>query len=354
MVFIKFFSLFILLAQPVWARIVLPKFATKLSLDNIRFITADGRFTYTQKRSGSLTLASSFRGTDIFERQPGTNYYVTGTPAKKKLVVEIEADWHQNMDLTKLNEIMVGTYGSTNFLKVGMGRYPRLHLDDDYATWLDPKEKVIHVQFLKSSENHHKIRLGKKHNPFFFPEVVMINPETILYTDINDKGFAALLSWNLIEKKMTVLKKSDVSGTRFELCRRGNYVALGEFSYDDVNKGSSISVLAWKDRPNLAGFSTIYKSSDNDLGQMICDDQKVWFVKTMSEDRKLNIRQTEAVEMNISSGQILVKSELERVTNIIDMDGRILIPFREDVFVAQGDPGSSQDSLKPSGRKAAE
>jgi len=182
----------------------------------------------------------------------------------------------------------------------------------------------------------------------------MINPETILYTDVNEKGYAALLSWNLIDKKMTVIKKSDVAGTHFELCRRGNYVALGEFSYDDANKGSTISILAWKDSPNLAGFTSIYKTSDNDLGQMVCDESKLWFVKTMSEDRKLNIKQTEAVVMDIRSGQIIVKSELERVTNIINMDGRILIPFREDIFVAQGDPGSSSDRLKPAGRKATE
>jgi hypothetical protein len=354
MEFIKFYLLLLLVTPSAWARIDLPKFATKLSLDNIRFITADGRFTYTQKRSGALTLASSFRGTDIFERPPGTNFYVTSSPARKKLAIEIEPNWHQDLDLTKLHEIMVGTYGGSNFLKVGMGRYPRLHLDDDYLTWIDPKEKVIHVQFLKSTDNHHQIKLSKKHNPFFFSEVVMINPETILYTDVNDKGYAALLSWNLLEKRMTVVKKADAAGTHFELCRRGNYVALGEFSYDDANKGSSISILAWKDSPNLAGFSSIYKTSDNDLGQLICDENKVWFVKTMSEDRKLNIRQTEAVVMDIRSGQILVKSELERVTNIINMDGRILIPFREDIFVAQGDPGSTKDALKPAGRKAAE
>jgi hypothetical protein len=332
--------------QNSWARIDLPKFATKLSLDNIRFMTFDGRFTYTQKRSGSLSLTSSFRSVDVLERPAGTNYHITGSESRKKLIIEVESAWHQNLDLTKLNEILVGTYATTNFMKIGLGRFPRLHLDDDWATWYDPKERVIHVQSLRSSNNHHKIFLSKKHNAFFFPEVVMLNPETVLYTDINEKGFAALLSWNLIDKRMTVVRKADVTGTRFELCRRGNYVALGEFSYDGVNKGSAISVNAWSERPNLSGFATIYKNSDNDIGQMLCDKDKIWFVKTMSEDRKLNIRISEAVTMDIAKGNIIVKSELERVANIIDMDGRILIPFREDFYVAEGDPGTRIEKLQ--------
>lgn len=340
MIIILFF-----LVPNVFARIDLPKFMTKISLENVRFISQDGKLTYTQKRSGNLSLVTGFKSVDIIERGTGTNYYVTGSEFKNKLVIEVEKDWHQDMDLTKKNEIHVGGVGSLNYLKVGEGRAPRLHLEDNWITWFDPKNKAIHVQMLKSASNHHIIKIGLKHNPFYIPEVVMIDPETVLYTDINEKGVAALLSWNLINKKMTVLKKSDVAGTRFELCRRGNFVGLGEFSYDDANLGSSIHVLAWTSRPNLAGFTTIYKASDNDLGQMICGNNKIWFIKTMSEDRKMNIKQTEAVVMDITSGQIVVKSELERVTNIIEMDGRILIPFRNDIYVADGNPGSAKDDL---------
>jgi hypothetical protein len=174
----------------------------------------------------------------------------------------------------------------------------------------------------------------------------MLNPETVLYTDINDNGFAALLAWNMVDKKMTVVKKAEVSGTRLELCRRGNYVALGEFSYEDANRGSHIQVMAWKNNPSLAGFSSIYRVSDNDIGNMICSEDKLWFVKTMSEDRKLNTKITEAVTIELASGKISQKSELERVTQIIEMDGRVLIPFRDEHFVLEGNPGSKTDILK--------
>ncbi len=332
---------------PTWSRIELPRFAAKQSLDNIRFMTQDGRYTYSQKRSGALSMSTSFRTSDVLTNPPGTNYAITSSEARKKMVVEVEANWHQDMDLNKINDIMVGSFAGAQFAKIGRGRYPRLHLDDEWLTWFDPKEKAIHVQFLRTPERHQIIKLGKKNNAFFFPEVIMLNPETVLYTDVNDKGFSALLSWSLVDKKMTVVRKSEVSATRLELCRRDNIIAMGEFSYDDANRGTTIMVQAWKDAPTLGGFTTVYRASDNDLGQMICgSNNRLWFVKTMSEDRKLNIRQTEAVVMELPSGRITVKSELERVTNLIDMDGRILLPLREDVFVLEGSAGSANDTLR--------
>lgn len=328
------------------ARIDLPQFAAKQALENIRFVSQDGRFTYTQKRSGALTLSTSFKSNDVIESPPGSNYYVTASSARKKMLVEVEAAWHQVLDLTKLNDIYVGTFNGSQFALIGKGRATRLHLDDEWATWYDPKEKVIHVHFLKSSERHHIIRLGKKHNPFYTPEVIMLNPETVLYTDINDKGFAALLAWNLVEKRMTIVRKAEQSGTRMELCQLGKYAALGEFSYEDANRGSHIQVMAWKSNPNLTGFTTLYRVSDNDIGNMICAEGKIWFVKTMSEDRKLNTKVTEAVTLELATGKITQKSELERVTQLIEMDGRVLIPFREDTFVLEGNPGSKADILK--------
>ncbi len=329
------------------ARIVLPKFAAKQSLENIRFMTQDGRYTYSQKRSGALSMATSFKAVDVLMHPPGTNYAISSSEARKKVAIEVEVNWHQDLDLNKINDIMVGPIGSAQLSKIGRGRIPKLHLDDEWLTWYDPKEKLIHVQMLRTPERHHVIRLGKKNNSYFFPEVVMINPETVLYTDVNDKGVSALLAWNMVDKKMTVVRKSEVAGTRLELCRRENMMVLGEFSYDDVNKGTTIMVQAWRDAPSLGGFTTVYRVSDNDLGQMICaSGNRLWFVKTMSEDRRLNTRQTEATLMELPSGKITVKSDLEHVSNLVDMDGRILIPMREDVYVLEGNAGSSSDTLR--------
>lgn len=328
----------------------LPKFATKQTLENIRFISNDGKTSYVQKRSGGLSLVSSFNTTDMVERPAGTNYHITSSPARRRVVIEVERSWHQEMDLTKNHDILVANMGNPKSTNVGRGRHARLQLDDEWLTWFDPKEKVIHVQLLAVKERHYIIRLGKKHNPFFFPEVVMLNPETVLYTDINDKGHAALLSFNLLSSQMTVVKKAETAGTRMEICRRGTYLALGEFSYDDTNRGSSIHVMAWKGAPMMGGFANLYLTSDNDLGQIVCGDNQIWFVKTVSEDRKWNLRVTEAASLNLATNKVEFKTALGRVSQLVEMDGRVFVPFREEIFVLHGDPGSAKDQLtRPAG-----
>lgn len=329
----------------------LPRFASKLSLEGLRFISRDGKHSYSQKRSGALTLIGDFKSRDIVEAPPGTNYHVQSSTAHKKVVIEVERAWHQEMDLTKLHEIWAANLGDTNLISVGKGRAPRLHLNDEWITFYNPKTRTIHVQFLPVAKRHYVIRLNRKHNPFFVPEVLMLNPETVMYTDINSKGEAALLSYNLVDNKVTVLQKSKTTGTRLELCTAGNFAALGEFSYPESRRGSSIMIMAWKAVPGLGGFTEVYKSEANDLGQMSCDQNRVWFVKTINEERELNGRVTEAAALEVTSGKVEVKTNLERVTNIINMDGRILLPLREELFVLSGDPGTSSDQLqRPTGK----
>lgn len=324
----------------------LPRFATKLSMDGLRYISRDGKYSYAQKRSGALSLVADFKSRDIIEGPPGTNYHVTSSSARKKVIIEVERAWHQEMDLTKLHEIWVAPLGSTNIVSVGKGRVPRLHLDDDWVTFYDPKSQSIHVQFLPVAKRHFVIRLNRKHNPFFMPEVLMLNPEVVLYTDINNKGHAALLSYNLVDNKVTVMNKAEKSGTRMELCSFGKYAALGEFSYPEAKRGSSIRIMAWKVVAGLGGFAQMYQTTDNDLGQMSCADGKVWFVKTVTEDFSTNNQVTEAASLDVLKGKVEIHSSLNRVSNLINMDGRILLPFREDIFVLEGDPGTRQDQLE--------
>ena len=110
-------AILVTLIPSSYARIVLPKFAAKQSLENIRFMTQDGRYTYAQKRSGALSMATSFKSVDILTNPPGTNYSMSSSEARKKLTVEIEANWHQDLDLNKVNDIMVGNDSAGNICK---------------------------------------------------------------------------------------------------------------------------------------------------------------------------------------------------------------------------------------------
>jgi hypothetical protein len=328
------------------AQTFLPKLIAKQSLDNIRFISRDGRYTYIQKRTGELSLAFNYKASDLLVKPPGTHYLVTLGPGSRKVIVEEESMPHQHFDLFFSKKIYLAPLGSMAIKEYGMGRYPQLHEDDNWLSFYSPKERNLKLYSLVDESKKHFIKLNAKANPFFQPQAIMIDNEHFLFTDSNEKGFAALLSYHLPTQAITVLRKASTTGTRFDLCRFKNYYALGEFSFDDTSRGSRIWISLGKTKPSIQGLVSAYESNDSDLGQLICDDEKIWFIKTISENRKLNTKLTEAATLDLQTFEVKLQSNLERVVQILAMDGRILIPFRDDVYVVQGPSGLPDDILK--------
>ena len=56
--YIYFLLLFSVRAMP---EIELPEISTKQAISNLRFISKDGKFTYYQRRSGSLLLSTNLK-----------------------------------------------------------------------------------------------------------------------------------------------------------------------------------------------------------------------------------------------------------------------------------------------------
>ena len=96
---------------------------------------------------------------------------------------------------------------------------------------------------------------------------------------------------------------------------------------------------------NYALDKTIYRSTDNDIGNMLCQQDKIYFIKTLSENKRMNLKTTDVAEVILKTGAISMKSDLQKVTQIISVDGRVLIPFRDDYFVVDGEANLSQDRL---------
>lgn len=340
----RFSNFFILLlSTSAWSMTDLPKLVTKQAMDNIRFISYDGKYTYFVKKSGPLALTTNFKTTEFFENPTGTNYLITSSESRKRIGVEVISGQHTNLDINKLHDLYTLTWGGALPLKVGMGRDMRFHLDDEMVSFYNPKTKIITVQNLKLTDRKYEIQLSIKHNAFFFPHIEMTNPETVIYTDVNDKGQSALIAYNLISKKLTVVYKAAMTGTRIELCKSQDQYYLGEFSYDDADRGSLISTIS----PESFSFTTLYKSPDNDLGNMVCRSDKIFFIKTLAEDKTYNIKDTDVAELNTKSTEVRLLTNIEKATQLIDMDGRVLLPFRDTVFVVQGTNDlSNTDQIK--------
>jgi hypothetical protein len=131
-----------------------------------------------------------------------------------------------------------------------------------------------------------------------------------------------------------------------ELCQAQNYLAIGEFPYDGVNRGSKIMQLPVLSTFNLGGFSTLYESSEQDIGNMVCVDDGIYFIKTTNQNTDLGIKTTDAVKLTLKNSQIIQKTNIGTVTQLLNMDGRVLLPHRDAFYVLEGEYNLSSETLK--------
>jgi hypothetical protein len=340
MVWINFFICFISLASAA----ELPKFLTKHSIDSIRYITMDGRFAYVKKSPGVLGMVSSFRSVDFLSSTSTSDFTVRGSRTRKRLVIEVIPNVHGEYDLYKKNKIMTMEIGNTVPKEMGFGVSAKLHLVDEWLSFYNTIEKELTIKNI-ITEKTYTFALQAKMNPYFRPEVEMVSSDTILYTDLNEQGYTALMSYNLLTQKSSILYRASQTATRLELCSSSAAIGVGEFPYEGVERGSKIMQISQPSGGNLAGLTTIYTSQDQDLGNMICTNKGYYFVKTMGVERKLQIKNTEAVFVDLT-GKVEAKTSLKHVNQIIEMDGRILVPDRGEYYVLEGRSNLSDDVLR--------
>jgi hypothetical protein len=346
MAWISLFLLYpaLLMAQAEKAPAAPPKLLTKHSMDAIRFISHDGRLAYVKKRPGVLGLVSYFRSVDFVSDAAHAEFSVTTSADRRRVVVEVIPNFHTQFNPYKLHKLLVSGWGDPVVKEVGQGIAPTLHLGDEWLSFYDPLRQSIVVQNLVT-EKKYDIRLSPKPGAFFVPQVRMINPETVVFTDINETGVAGVIAHNLLTAKRTVMLKSTQSGTKVELCQGENYLAIGEFPFEGVTRGSRVLHLKLGSS-NLAGHTTLYESSAQDLGNMVCLSDSIFFVKTMSQHRRTGVRTTEAVKLDIRTTRLKVLTSLSVVNQLLNIDGRILAPVRGEFYVLEGDHDLSSDTLR--------
>jgi hypothetical protein len=337
-------SLFILFTTSVMAA-DLPRFLTKHSPDTLRYISMDGRYAYVQKKPGVLGMVSSFRSTDFLSESNTNDFSVKSSRFKARLAIESIPNAFDEMSLIKNHKIYVVDYGNTQTREIGVGRGAKLHLRDEWMTFYDMFEKKIMIVNLVTQKKF-EIKLSKKANPFFIPDVEMVSSRGVVYSDINEQGYSAMVSYDLQTLTSNVIYKSSQTATRIELCQHQGYLAVGEFPYDGVDRGSKISMIPLTDVTNLAGLQSIYTSIEQDIGNMVCLPNWIYFVKTMNQDKQLNYRVTEAVKLELKTQNIEAKTSLKAVSQLLEMDGRVLIPFRGEFHVLEGQANIGEDSLK--------
>lgn len=328
----------------------IPRFLTKHSSETLRYISMDGRIAYVTKKPGVLSLVTNFQNVDFLAEPNNNDFIVKASADKSRIAIESIPYAHEQMNLLKNHKIYVVDFGNVKTRELGLGRGAKLHLKDEWITFYDIQKKVLTVLNLVTQKKF-EIILSKKPNPFFIPQVEMISSRGLIYTDINESGISALVTYDLVSGKSNVSYKSSQNATRLEICKRGDYLALGEFPYDGVQRGSKISTVNISDVMNLSATTNIYSTVEQDVGNIVCLPDAIYFVATFNYDRTLNHKTTELVRLDLKTNAVITKSRFKAVSQVIEMDGRVIIPFRGEFFVVEGKANLGEDILKSAPNK---
>ncbi len=329
------FRIFLIFLFPLFcfAKSELPILTTKQDIKNIRFISEDGKFTYYQRGNGSLQFSTNYEVKEVIKLKAQTHFNLLVTPDKKHVLVEAYETFHDYLAARSNAKIYLIKYGTASIQEVGEGKMIGLHLNDQWFSYYNSFTHELILQSTLSSSLKHTIQLANLRNPYFSPEVIMIDNDTILYTDINKEGIPGVLRYKLNASKVDLIYKSEHLNTALEICL-SDKAYLMSYGLDPLFKGTTISKI---DLKNLnISKKPIYTSAENDIGNLICqlDKENLYFIKTTREaDGKITY---DAAEFNLEKKRSQKISDILFASSLIKMDKLLLLPYQDKFYILKG------------------
>lgn len=326
-----------------------PKLLTKSEISNLRYISKDGNITYYQRRSGNLLLSTNYKVEEVLKGNLGSQYQIFSSDADKRLLVTQDESFHTFFSVRHLKKVYLVKKGSKESIFLGEGLSPQLHLDDSWASFFNPYQQKLVFKNLNSPALEFTIKTKNEINPFFIPQVIMLSPKIILYTDINNKGINGILQHNRATKEIKPIFKSAHSAQKIELCLGYDNLFIGEFGINDNENGSIIAKVSLKNF-NVDKADVIYQSKNNDFGNLKCKFRKnfLYFIKnTATVGGRI-----ESDVFSLQHKQKVIKkiSKIKYVSQLITMSNRLLVPYRSEFYVLEGEADTStSDKLKDKG-----
>lgn len=326
----------------------LPKLSTKQSLDNLRFVSRSGEFTYYQRRNGNLLLSKNFDVVEVLEGEPGANYHMQSSRDQKKILITQDLHFHNHLNLRADKKIFTVDYGKATPSLIGEGQTAKLHLDDNWISYFQASSKKILLKNLNSSALKFEIELNNIKNPYFTPQLSMISEDTILYTDLNEIGIPGVLKYDRKSKSVEVFSRGDSPHQKLEICTNNEHLYILTTGLQDSSLGTEI-VRYPKGNLKAPAREQVYVSDKNDIGNLFCevDSGRLFFIKNTAKNK--NEVSHEVAEILLDEKfKLNLLTQLNYATQLINLDGRIIVPFRGEYFVAHGDQDLTiDDKLSP-------
>jgi hypothetical protein len=341
----------ILLSTSIAYAIDLPTLATKQAIENIRYISKNGKFTYYYSQSGVLQFSTNYSFSIIHKGNKNSQYLMSASELENKILFEKITNPHSQINFQKDNEIYIGSMGKADFKLIAKGKAPKLQLNDSHISYFTPSQQKINILNIESEGNPRSIKLFNKVNPYYTPTVKMISMSDILYSDINTDGHEALLLHTTTEKEIKAVYKSRFPGSKVEYCLINDTIYIGEFPITNLKASSQIVSIDLYNNENFKNIKTIYSSPLPDIGNMICNDSSISFIKTYQVEEKLNFRATDVAKLHLVTKKLKRLTKKTNFTQIFTLSDSIIAPYSGKFFIVDGKINIQDDSLLPDIKK---
>lgn len=318
---------------------------TKQSIHKIRYISDDGKVTYYQKNSGELQMSTNYNFKNILKLSPHTQYLVSSSPTQSRVAISANENFYNMLNFRKDQRIFTTKLGDTDPpTEVGRGVFPQLHLKDTWISFFENKTFSYVFKSFNPSLPERRIKLNFHHSKYFTPQAYLLNLNNAIYIDHNDQDRFGVFLYSFIENKFELIYKAKKPGKRIQLCLEDNTLIIGEFPIISDYGGSYIvSINLYKGK--LSKYTPLYSSNLPDIGNMICANNRIYFIKTLKENKRLNLKQTEVVSINPKSLKIKTLSKLKYVTHIFKMNNKIITNFRGKYHILEGSNDLANDQI---------
>lgn len=311
----------------------LPELLAKQANDNLRLISSDGKVTYYQRRSGSLHFSKNYKIYDVLKSNMGTQYTLISTSHKKKILVSQNDVFHTFYSMRMKEKIYILNYGEYTPREIGAGINPALHNADTWMSYYDPYEKLIKLEHTTNYALKFSLKINARLNPYFIPDVQMVDDNIILYTDMGENGNWGIVKYQRNTNSAEIIQKLDKINSRIEITLCDNQLIVGEFGNKNSGLGSQIYKINKTDI-NFKNKSIIYQSKLDDVGQITCHENFLYFIKNTTEER--SSYRTNISEINLKDNQETILTNINSVTSLINMDGIIVTMDRGKYYIVKG------------------
>ncbi len=324
----------------------LPQLITKQDKKNIRFISDDGKYTYYQRSNGIFQFSTNYKVEEVIRLKERTQFNIIASNDLKYLLLSADEKYNNYLSLKAKKSLYVIEYGTKNIKKVDDGIPVGLHLNDQYVSYYDADARSLKIVNHNNPSIKVSIQLANAKNPYFIPQVVMPDVDTVIYSDLNKDGVPGVLIHKINSAKTIILEKLDSPNKQVEICLNGKNLFIAEFGLDPLTKGSSISMID-SAHSTMDARKIVYSSTENDLGSLKCnvEENKLHFIKTFrSEEGKVTY---DAAEIDVKTKDVQILSDILFATTLVKMDGKLLLPYQNIHYVIKGQNNLTQfDKLK--------